>query len=120
MSLMQHGESWVMPAPDMATRISFYEDFPYAWWNGFGGLADLDDGDIGLPAGVALEARYSDISDQMERKQAGLRVYDSQVQRLFESDQGMLDAVAGYASRVAQAGGVGSGVAERYWSVVRS
>jgi hypothetical protein len=31
----------------------------------------------------------------------------------------MLDAVTGYARRVAQAGGVGTGAAERYWSVIR-
>ena len=37
--------------------------------------------------------------------------------RLFERDQGMLDDVFGYASRVALAGGV-SGYAERYWATV--
>ena len=47
-------------------------------------------------------------------------MYASQVQRLFDSEQGMLDAVTGYAARVAEAGGVGTGAAERYWSVVRS
>jgi LmbE family N-acetylglucosaminyl deacetylase len=119
LSLLDDVESWVMPSPDMAGKVSFYEDFPYAWWNDFNGLADLG-GDAGLPPGVALEARYSDISDQMERKQAGLRVYSGQMQRLFESDQGMLDAVTGYAARVAQAGGVASGQAERYWGAIRS
>ncbi|MFV2062865.1 MAG: hypothetical protein ACC726_05045, partial [Chloroflexota bacterium] len=112
--------AWVMPAPDMAARISFYEDFPYAWWSGFSSIGDLADQGVELPAGVALEARYSDISDQMERKQAGLRVYASQMQRLFDSEQDMLDAVSSYAARVGEAGGVGSGVAERYWGVTRS
>ena len=47
-------------------------------------------------------------------------MYAGQVQRLFDSEQAMLDAVTGYAARVAQAGAVGSGAAERYWGVVRS
>jgi len=42
------------------------------------------------------------------------------MQRIFTDDQAMLDAIAGYAARVAEAGGVGSGAAERYWGVVGS
>jgi LmbE family N-acetylglucosaminyl deacetylase len=112
--------AWVMPAPSMSGRVSFYEDFPYAWWSDFGSLADLADQDIEVSSGLALEARYADISDQLERKTAGLKMYPGQVQRMFDSEQHMLDAVTGYAARVAAAGGVGSGAAERYWSVVRS
>jgi LmbE family N-acetylglucosaminyl deacetylase len=118
-ALMEDEDAWVMPSPNLAGCISFYEDFPYSWWSGFTGLADLADQDIEVPAGLALEARYADISDQLERKNAGLMMYASQVQRLFDSEQGMLDAVTGHAARVAQAGGVGTGAAERYWSVVR-
>jgi LmbE family N-acetylglucosaminyl deacetylase len=112
------GGAWVMPAPDLAGSISFYEDFPYAWWNGFTGLHDLAEQDIELPDGVALEARYADISDQMERKYASLQVYPSQTHKLFESEQSMRDAIGGYAARVGEAGGVGSGKAERYWGAV--
>ena len=72
-----------------------------------------------FPRGLDIEARYSDISETTERKAAGLRMYASQITRLFESDQGMLDDLAGYHARVALAGGVGSGAAERYWGVVR-
>jgi hypothetical protein len=104
-----------MPAPDMAGRVSFYEDFPYAWWNDFKGLVDLRVDSLGLPDGVSLEARYADISEHLERKAAGIRVYASQIVRLFEGDQGLLDDLAGYHHRVAMAGGVGSGIAERYW-----
>ena len=68
---------------------------------------------------MELEARYADIGEQLERKAAGLRVYASQIERLFDSDQGMLDDLAGYHHRVAVAGGVGSGFAERYWSTIR-
>lgn len=118
-ALMADTEAWVMPSPNLAGHVSFYEDFPYAWWSGFTGLTDLADQAIDIPAGLALEARYSDISDQLERKNAGLNMYASQIQRLFDSEQGMLDAVTGYAARVAQAGGVGTGAAERYWSVAK-
>jgi LmbE family N-acetylglucosaminyl deacetylase len=118
LALLSEGPSWVMPAPSLAGRLSFYEDFPYAWWSGFAGMSDLAGQDIAVPEGLALEARYADISDQLERKNAGLRTYASQVQRLFDSEQGMLDAVAGYAARVADAGGVGTKAAERYWGVV--
>jgi LmbE family N-acetylglucosaminyl deacetylase len=120
LALLADGEAWVMPSPDLVDHVSFYEDFPYAWWTGFDGLADLDEHDVELPDGLSLEARYADISDQIERKNAGLRSYPSQIQRLFESDQGMLDSVAGYAARVAQAGGIGGSAAERYWGVVRA
>lgn len=120
LALLSDEVGWVMPAPDLGSMVSFYEDFPYAWWSGFGGAADLPQLGMELPAGLALEARYADISDQLERKNAGLKMYAAQVQRLFDSEQGMLDAVTGHAASVAQAGGVGSGAAERYWSVVRS
>ena len=120
LELLTDDEAWVMPTPNLSGIISFYEDFPYAWWNGFAGLADLADQDIDVPAGLALEARYADISDQLERKNAALKTYASQIQRLFDTEQGMLDAVTGYAARVAEAGAVGTGAAERYWSVVRS
>jgi LmbE family N-acetylglucosaminyl deacetylase len=120
LALLADPREWVMPAPDLAPMMSFYEDFPYAWWSGFRGLSDLASHDIDMPAGMALEARYADISDQLERKGAGLKMYPQEVQRLFDSEQGMLDAVAGYARRVAEAGGVGTGAAERYWSVTRT
>ena len=120
LSMLAEPQSWVMPAPSMAGSISFYEDFPYAWWSGFSGATTMASDAIDLPAGLVLESRYSDISDQLERKNAGLKVYASQVQRLFDSEQGMLDAVTGYAARVAEAGGVGTGAAERYWGIVRS
>jgi LmbE family N-acetylglucosaminyl deacetylase len=120
LALLDEPPSWVMPAPDLVGRVSFYEDFPYAWWNGFSGLSDLEGLDLALPDGLALEPRYADISDQVERKSAAIRLYGSQVPRLFDGEQGLLDDVAGYAARIAQAGRIGSGAAERYWAVVRS
>jgi hypothetical protein len=109
-----------MPAPDLVGRLSLYEDFPYAWWSGFEGPADLVDLDFDLPVGLGLESRYADISDQLERKVAGIRLYASQIGRLFDGEQGLLDDVAGYSARVAESGRVGSGAAERYWAVTRS
>ena len=120
LALLRDTQGWVMPAPDLAPMMSFYEDFPYAWWSGFSGPSDLAGQEIDVPTGLALEVRYADISDQLERKNAGLRMYPGEVQRLFDSEQGMLDAVTGYAARVAEAGGVGTGAAERYWSVTRT
>lgn len=118
LAMISEGPRWVMPGPEMAGRSSFYEDFPYAWWSDFSGLDDLDVA-LDLPAGMAFEPRYSDIGEVLEQKAAGIRLYASQIQRLFQSDQGMLDDLAGYHARVALAGGVG-GFAERYWSVVQT
>jgi LmbE family N-acetylglucosaminyl deacetylase len=108
---------WVMPGPELVGSVTFYEDFPYAWWRDFTGPAELDS-PIDLPRGIDLESRYAEISENLERKAAGIRVYGSQIQRLFNSDQGMLDDLAGYHARIAIAGGVPSTAAERYWSVV--
>jgi LmbE family N-acetylglucosaminyl deacetylase len=120
LSLLAEGEGWVMPSPSLAGSLSFYEDFPYAWWTGLSGPEAMADQGVGLPAGLVMEARYADISDQLERKLAGLRLYASQVERLFDDEQGMLDAVTSYAARIADNGRVGNGAAERYWAVVRS
>lgn len=121
LSLLSDPEAWVMPNPSLLGSVSFYEDFPYAWWTGFSGPAELARREVDLPDRLVLEARYADISDQLERKIAALRLYASQVERLFESEQGMLDAVTGFAARVAESSGVGGGAAaERYWAVVRA
>ena len=56
----------------------------------------------------------------MERKAAGIRLYSSQITRLFNSDQGMLDDLAGYHAPHRRRGRRAEhGVAERYWAVVR-
>ncbi|MEO8626169.1 MAG: PIG-L family deacetylase [Candidatus Limnocylindrales bacterium] len=116
-ALLGEGRRWVMPGPGFVGRVSFYEDFPYAWW-GEGDGARADAASLDLPAGVNVEAQYSDISDVLARKAAGIRVYASQLPRLFESDQSMLDDLYGFHARVALAGGV-RGYAERYWATVK-
>ena len=116
--LLGEQRQWVMPAASFVGRTSFYEDFPYAWWDAAGSLETGTDLQADLPPGVALEAQYADINDVIDRKAAGIRLYASQVQRLFESEQGMLDDLFGYHSRVAMAGGV-PGYAERYWATIK-
>ncbi len=118
--LLAEKQAWVMPGPSFVGAMSFYEDFPYAWWNDFDGSRRGPRRwlPISLPSGVELEAQYADITDEMDRKAAGIRVYASQLPHLFESDQGMLDDLAGYHARIALAGGV-SGYAERYWATVK-
>jgi LmbE family N-acetylglucosaminyl deacetylase len=116
-ALLGEGRRWVMPGPGFVGALSFYEDFPYAWWRDWTGT--FGDGvALDLPAGVGIEAQYSDITDVLARKAAGLRVYASQLPRLFDSDQAMLDDLAGFHARVALAGGV-PGYAERYWATVK-
>ena len=39
--LLAEGRRWVMPGPEYAGTVVFYEDFPYAWWNDFERLEDL-------------------------------------------------------------------------------
>ncbi|MEO7119168.1 MAG: PIG-L family deacetylase [Candidatus Limnocylindrales bacterium] len=116
-AMLAEERRWVMPAPEMIDRLTFYEDFPYAWWHDFAGLDQLQT-PLRLPNGVANEARYSDISEEMEQKAAGIRLYASQIHHLFDSDQRLLDDLWGYHTRVALAGGV-EGQAERYWAAVR-
>ena len=118
MALLDEGRQWVMPGPDLVGRVAFYEDFPYAWWRDFRGATDLPVS-LELPPGVSLQARYADISQTLERKAVGLTLYASQVERLFASEQGMRDDLAGYHARVALAGGR-SGFAERTWTPVRA
>jgi LmbE family N-acetylglucosaminyl deacetylase len=113
--LLGESRRWVMPGPEWAGNVVFYEDFPYAYWSGFGSLDDLPVGALdGLPREVPLTPRYSDITDQLERKITGIEFYESQLDRLFGGPRQMAGAVRQQASRVAAAGGV-NGAAERYW-----
>ena len=113
--LLQEGRRWVMPGPDYAGMVCFYEDFPYAWWNDFRRLEDLPAGALaGLPKNVGLTPEYADISETVERKIQGLTLYESQLERLFDGKREMADAVRSYGRAIAELGGV-DGSAERYW-----
>lgn len=118
-ALLAEPRKWEMPGPDWASKISFYEDFPYAWWNEFDPSAGLPaEYRAELPADISLTPEIADISNVIETKIQGIKLYASQVPHLFGSDQKMADAVRGHGARVALAAGK-SGSAERYWSAVR-
>jgi LmbE family N-acetylglucosaminyl deacetylase len=114
LALLQAERRWVMPGPDMVGRVVFYEDFPSAWWEGFEGPPELS-----LPPGVGLQARYADVTDTVERKLAGIRLYASQVPRLFGDEARLRRDVLEYGAKLAALGGR-SGVAERFWGTVRA
>jgi LmbE family N-acetylglucosaminyl deacetylase len=114
--LLAEGRRWVMPGPDYAGIVTFYEDFPYAWWGDFGGLEDLPPTAFAdLPPDVAIAPEYADIDDQLERKITGIDIYASQVDRLFTGTREMARQTRAYARKVAVANGWG-GSAERYWA----
>jgi LmbE family N-acetylglucosaminyl deacetylase len=118
-SLLAEPRAWVMPGPDWAGNVVFYEDFPYAWWNGFQSLDDLPEGALdGIPADVLLTPRYADIGDQLERKVRGIAMYESQLDRLFGGEKAMAAGVRQHAQAVGTVGRV-SGPAERYWHSYR-
>ena len=118
-ALLDEGRRWVMPGPEYTGIVTFYEDFPYAWWNNFGRLGDLPEGALdGLPPDVSLWPGYADISDQVERKIAGITLYGSQLGNLFGGSRKMAEHVRAYGVKVGALGGL-PGMAERYWSSVR-
>ena len=113
--LLGEARKWIMPGPEYAGILSFYEDFPYAWWGGFRDLDDLGaDPFADLPSDVSLVPFYADISDQLERKITGIGLYASQIDRLFEDRKEMARATRAYGKAM---GGLGDidGAAERYW-----
>ena len=114
-SLLGEPRQWVMPGPEWAGKVVFYEDFPYSWWNGFTSLDDLPEGALaGIPEGTFLQPRYADITDQIERKVRGIAIYESQLDRLFGSVKQMGTEVRRHAQAIATLGRL-AGSAERYW-----
>jgi LmbE family N-acetylglucosaminyl deacetylase len=114
--LLGESRRWVMPGPEYAGIVTFYEDFPYAWWNDFSQIEDLPRTAFAdLPDGIGLSPEYADIGDQLERKITGINLYASQIDRLFEGTNEMARQVRAYGRKVALLDG-SAGVAERYWS----
>ena len=113
--LLQESRRWVMPGPEYAGIVTFYEDFPYAWWNDFRRLDDLGPGALeSLPSDVSVLPTFADITDQLERKIMGINLYQSQLERLFDGTKEMADAVRSYGRAIGELGEV-DGSAERYW-----
>ena len=120
MSMLAEGRNWIMPGPDWAGTVTFYEDFPYAAWNGFSRLDDLSvDVRAEIPAGVSLWPEHADVSDGIERKVTGIALYESQIGRLFGGVKPMADVVRRHARRTGELGGLPGAFAERYWTSVR-
>ena len=118
-ALLQESRRWVMPGPEYAGRVVFYEDFPYAWWSEFTRLEDLGEDVVDtLPNDVSVFPTYADIEDQIERKVTGISIYQSQIERLFDGTREMGDAVRAYGKTIGVAGDV-NGPAERYWVTSR-
>jgi LmbE family N-acetylglucosaminyl deacetylase len=118
-SLLAESRAWVMPGPEWAGKVAFYEDFPYAWWNGFQSIEELPRSALeGIPDGTYLTPRYADISDQLERKVRGIAMYESQLDRLFGGEKPMAHGVRQFAGAVGTIGHV-NGAAERYWHSYR-
>src|SRR6478672_3248928 len=114
--LLQEGRKWTMPGPEYAGIVTFYEDFPYAWWNDFRRLEDLGSNPLAaLPPDVSIVPEYADVTDQLERKIMGISLYESQIDRLFDSRVAMADAVRSYGRAMGEVGEV-DGSAERYWA----
>ena len=118
-NLLNESRRWVMPGPEYAGTVVFYEDFPYAWWNDFNRLEDLGEDVIAtLPTEVSIFPTYADIGDQIERKVTGISLYRSQLDRLFDGTREMGDAVRAYGKAMGVMGDV-DGAAERYWVTSR-
>ena len=101
--LLQEGRRWVMPGPEYAGIVTFYEDFPYAWWNDFKSLADLGFDPLGEPPGRREHPpEFADITDQLERKIMGINLYESQIERLFDGTLAMADAVRAYGPEIGE------------------
>ena len=116
LALLADSRTWVMPGPEYTGRIVLYEDFPYAYWEDFGRLSDMPPGTwSAMPDGVSLEPEFADIHDVIERKIRGIALYESQMERLFDGEQTMAEAVRQFARRVGDIGSVPGGMAERYW-----
>jgi LmbE family N-acetylglucosaminyl deacetylase len=114
--LLAEGRRWVMPGPDYAGIVTFYEDFPYAWWNDFGRVEDLPAGVFDdLPSSVGMSPEFADVTDQLERKITGISIYESQMDRLFGGTSDMARQVRAYGRKVSLLAG-GNGAAERYWA----
>ena len=119
-SLGSTGAMWDPQVPTLAERLRVvrYEHRGHGGSPVPPGPYSLDD--LGadalarLPDDVSVIPQYADITDQLERKITGVRIYESQIDRLFEGTKEMASATRAYARTIAGLGDV-DGAAERYW-----
>ena len=119
-ALLELGRRWVMPGPDYAgSRRPTTRTSRTPGGTTSGGSRTCPNGALaGIPADVAITPDYADISDMLDRKIMGIRLYESQLDRLFGGADAMADAVRGYGAKVAGLTGR-TGAAERYWKTSR-
>ena len=115
--LLREGRRWVMPGPDYAGIVTFYEDFPYAWWNDFRGLDDLG------PARVRGPARRRQHRPDVRRHHRPARAQDHRHHACTRaSSSGCSTARVRWPMRSAPTAGRSrssatvDGSAERYWA----
>lgn len=103
---------------DKSCRLTFYEDFPYSWWNDFRGLDQLRPDQSELLADFELKPEYVVLDEGLaHRKLRGIRRYASQIGRLFGVEEEMETSLRERARVVGEAGGFES--AERFWRADR-
>ena len=119
-ALLGEPRAWQMTGPDWASSVTFYEDFPYSYWQRFDASRGLEARYTAeLPPTIGLTPELADIGDVMEQKIQGIARYESQVTSLFGSRNAMAEAVRTQGAIVANAAGR-PGAAERYWSASRT
>jgi LmbE family N-acetylglucosaminyl deacetylase len=105
------------PGSPYRSRTWFFEDFPYAFNHEFERLDQLPaDALAELPG--TLWPEYFDVTDWLERKIAAVESYESQLAKLFDSRERMVEMFTSRAELVGRLGGVGP--SERYWRLATS
>ena len=102
--------------------MTFYEDFPYAWWNDFTRLDDLGpDALLGPPARrLVLTPTTPTSPTSSSGRSRGITIYASQIERLFGGngpDGRRRSAPTGRDGRRSRR--PSPGYAERYWASTR-
>ncbi len=69
---------------------------------------------------MSITPEFADITDQIERKIMGINLYESQIERLFDSTLAMADAVRQVRRARSRLSASVDGTAERYWASTAS
>lgn len=107
---------------DRGRRVTFYEDFPYVWWeaqaNQVGETTALPTSDKAGPLTLPLPSHVEGLGEwtpdvhaiDVEQKISAVACYKSQISDLFGTREAMAEAVREYAGSVS-----GDHYAERFW-----